>query len=277
MANGQITRLTVHLPKTTPDERGQMHAMNERWPEGTDRSGSRGTSERDAETARMDAPPRRRPGDGSDAGDDCGRSSQVVPEILRDTRRDSRPILTALPDWFDRKFGLGRDDEAKVPYSGLGALRSKLMPGGNLARSNQNVLNGSRLPPFDPVRHAGADNSLSHTGLRSVIDERARPGRVGRRRAFCGGTAAPIAAFLRAAPARCGAFADERRIDAGRLASHCAYTPHSLPATIATLLLDAGVDIRKVQDLLGHRHITNANLRQAAAQHGRQRQPRLPI
>ncbi|MBV8359118.1 MAG: tyrosine-type recombinase/integrase [Deltaproteobacteria bacterium] len=32
---------------------------------------------------------------------------------------------------------------------------------------------------------------------------------------------------------------------------------HSLAArTTATLLLDAGVDIRKVQELLGHRHVT---------------------
>jgi integrase len=32
------------------------------------------------------------------------------------------------------------------------------------------------------------------------------------------------------------------------------YSTHSLRATTATLLLDAGVDIRKVQELLGHRH-----------------------
>jgi site-specific recombinase XerD len=36
----------------------------------------------------------------------------------------------------------------------------------------------------------------------------------------------------------------------------CIYTPHSLRATTATLLLDADLDIRKVQDLLGHRQIT---------------------
>src|SRR5206468_9938868 len=34
------------------------------------------------------------------------------------------------------------------------------------------------------------------------------------------------------------------------------YTPHSLRATTATLLLDAGVDIIKVKELLGHRHVT---------------------
>ncbi len=36
----------------------------------------------------------------------------------------------------------------------------------------------------------------------------------------------------------------------------CIYSPHSLRATTATLTLDAKVDIRKVQELLGHRHIT---------------------
>jgi transposase len=40
----------------------------------------------------------------------------------------------------------------------------------------------------------------------------------------------------------------------------CIYTPHSLRATTATLLLDASVDIRKVQDLLGHRHITTIQI-----------------
>jgi integrase/recombinase XerD len=38
------------------------------------------------------------------------------------------------------------------------------------------------------------------------------------------------------------------------------FTPHSLRATAATLLLDAGVDMRKVQDLLGHRHITTTQI-----------------
>lgn len=47
-----------------------------------------------------------------------------------------------------------------------------------------------------------------------------------------------------------GAVKDER----------CVFTPHSLWATTATLLLDAGVDITKVQELLGHRHITTTQI-----------------
>ena len=38
------------------------------------------------------------------------------------------------------------------------------------------------------------------------------------------------------------------------------YTPHSIRATAATLLLGADVDIRKVQELLGHRHVTTTQI-----------------
>ena len=38
------------------------------------------------------------------------------------------------------------------------------------------------------------------------------------------------------------------------------YTPHSLRATTATLLLDANVDIVKVKELLGHRHVTTTQI-----------------
>ena len=52
----------------------------------------------------------------------------------------------------------------------------------------------------------------------------------------------------------------EQRSFDGKSARRCLYTPHSLRATTATLLLDAGVDIRKVQELLGHRHITTTQI-----------------
>ena len=48
------------------------------------------------------------------------------------------------------------------------------------------------------------------------------------------------------------------------------YTPHSLRATTATLLLDAGVDIIKVKELFGHGHVTTTrDLRQATTGHER--------
>jgi site-specific recombinase XerD len=56
-----------------------------------------------------------------------------------------------------------------------------------------------------------------------------------------------------------GALREVQRED-GIVAVECLYTPHSLRATTATLLLDAGVDIRKVQELLGHRHITTTQI-----------------
>jgi integrase len=59
----------------------------------------------------------------------------------------------------------------------------------------------------------------------------------------------------------------------GARAESCVYTPHSLRATTATLLLDTGVDIRKVQGPPRpppyHHH---PDLRQAPAVH----RPRAP-
>jgi len=56
-----------------------------------------------------------------------------------------------------------------------------------------------------------------------------------------------------------GAVKEHEKPDGTKIGT-CVYTPHSLRATTATLLLDAGVDIRKVQDLLGHRHITTTQI-----------------
>lgn len=52
-------------------------------------------------------------------------------------------------------------------------------------------------------------------------------------------------------PAEDGSMTKEKR---------CIYTPHSIRATTATLLLDAGVDIIKVKELLGHRHVTTTQI-----------------
>jgi site-specific recombinase XerD len=52
----------------------------------------------------------------------------------------------------------------------------------------------------------------------------------------------------------------KKQIEDGSEVEYCVYTPHSLRATTATLLLDAGVNIKKVQDLLGHRHITTTQI-----------------
>lgn len=52
----------------------------------------------------------------------------------------------------------------------------------------------------------------------------------------------------------------EEELPDGTKRTRCIYTPHSLRATTATLLLDAGVDLCKVQELLGHRHVTTTQI-----------------
>jgi len=63
----------------------------------------------------------------------------------------------------------------------------------------------------------------------------------------------------------------ERELASGEKAIECVYTPHSLRATAATLLLDSGVDIMEVKELLGHRHVTTTQIydkRRRAAREG---------
>lgn len=52
----------------------------------------------------------------------------------------------------------------------------------------------------------------------------------------------------------------EEQLPDGSTVPRSIYTPHSLRATTATLLLDANVDIVKVKDLLGHRHVTTTQI-----------------
>jgi integrase len=50
------------------------------------------------------------------------------------------------------------------------------------------------------------------------------------------------------------------RAEDGSEQKECIYHPHSLRATTATLLLEAGVPIEEVQQLLGHKHITTTQI-----------------
>lgn len=52
----------------------------------------------------------------------------------------------------------------------------------------------------------------------------------------------------------------EEELPDGTRRRRCIYTPHSLRATTATLLLGNGTDITKVQELLGHRHVTTTQI-----------------
>lgn len=62
--------------------------------------------------------------------------------------------------------------------------------------------------------------------------------------------------YLRALP---GSTREFVRPD-GSTSRECVYSPHSLRATAATLLLDAGIDICKVQELLGHSSVTTTQI-----------------
>ena len=48
----------------------------------------------------------------------------------------------------------------------------------------------------------------------------------------------------------------ETVLENGEKGQECIYSPHSIGATTATLLLDSSVAIESVQELLDHKHIT---------------------
>jgi site-specific recombinase XerD len=52
----------------------------------------------------------------------------------------------------------------------------------------------------------------------------------------------------------------EKVLPTGEKIQECVYSPHSLRATTATLLLDAGERIESVQELLDHKHITTTQI-----------------
>jgi site-specific recombinase XerD len=52
----------------------------------------------------------------------------------------------------------------------------------------------------------------------------------------------------------------EQELPSGEKIQRCLYSPHSLRATTATLLLDAREPIESVQDLLDHKHITTTQI-----------------
>ena len=52
----------------------------------------------------------------------------------------------------------------------------------------------------------------------------------------------------------------ERLLSDGEKIQVCVYSPHSLRAATATLLLDAGERLESVQDQLDHKHITTTQI-----------------
>lgn len=52
----------------------------------------------------------------------------------------------------------------------------------------------------------------------------------------------------------------EKELPSGEKIQECVYSPHSLRATTATLLLDAKESMESVQDLLDHKHLTTTQI-----------------
>jgi hypothetical protein len=52
----------------------------------------------------------------------------------------------------------------------------------------------------------------------------------------------------------------EEELPIGEKVRECVFSPHSMRGTTATLLLDSGVPIESLQDLLDHKHITTTQI-----------------
>lgn len=83
-----------------------------------------------------------------------------------------------------------------------------------------------------------------------------RSSQLSNRRLSRGGMHKVVKGYLEQLP---GAMLKEEDVE-GHVTERCVYSTHSLRATTATLLLDSGVDITKVQELLGHKHVTTTQI-----------------
>lgn len=52
----------------------------------------------------------------------------------------------------------------------------------------------------------------------------------------------------------------EKELPSGEKIRKCVFSPHSMRATTATLLLDSSVPIESVHELLDHKHITTTQI-----------------
>ena len=82
--------------------------------------------------------------------------TSVTQKPKGETGAINAPILTSLPAWFATKLGLGPDDAPKVTYSGLGALRSRFIPGGNLGQ-----LEHASVPAFEAATRTAGSSAQS--------------------------------------------------------------------------------------------------------------------
>ena len=120
--------------------------------------------------------------------------------------------------------------------------------------------NKHRTIGLNPVAAQAIDEYIRHAGLTSgpLFRPRRAPGSEELAERSMGEVTMyrAILGYLERLP---GAIKETTGKD-GEPEMRCLYTPHSLRATTATLLLDGSTDIRKVQELLGHRHVTTTQI-----------------